>query len=315
MDKISLFLDSGAHSLYTKQVIDKQHQSGYDFYDTDEFWEYVDNYAKFVKEHSKYIDVYVNVDVIFDPERSLVVQKYLEEKHGLSPLPVVHYGADPKWLKLCLEKYEYIGLGGLGQEVDARQYVGWADQMWDIICDTPDRLPKCKVHGFAMTALRFMLRYPWYSVDSTSWVMTSRMGSIYMPRYRNGEWVYDEDSWKVTVSSRSPSRSDDGKHIDTFPKNAQEHIFEYLDMKGYKLGKSEFKTASSKKYKLEENEKWFGKELPDGTREVEAVIEDGLCNNYKLRDEVNIIYFLDLEKSMPEWPWPFKAKGIKKFQM
>jgi hypothetical protein len=119
----------------------------------------------------------------------------------------------------------------------------------------------------------------------------------------------------IALSSRSSAKNEQGKHIDSLPTMIKEKITDYFDAKGYRIGKSEFKTVSSKKYKLEENEKWLGKELPDGTREVEMAIEDGLCNNYKLRDEVNIIYFLDLEKSMPEWPWPFKAKGIKRFTL
>jgi len=41
---------------------------------------------------------------------------------------------------------------------------------------------------------------------------------------------------------------------------------------------------------------------------VEVIIEKGLCNDYMQRDELNIIYFLDLEKSFPKWPWPYKKK-------
>ena len=295
-NQISLFLDSGAYSAWSKGIeIDIQ------------------EYISFIKEHEKYIDIYANLDVIGDAEATLQNQKIME-KAGLNPLPTFHQGEDFKYLEYYINNYDFIALGGMVR-VKTEPLREWLDQSYkEFICKS-DGYPRVKTHAFGMTSLKLMLRYPWYSVDSTSWVMTSRMGSIYTPRYRDGQWIYDEDSWKVTVSSRSPSRSDDGKHIDTFPKNAQEYIFEYLDMKGYKLGKSEFRTVSDKKYKLKENEKWFGKESPDGNREVETIIEDGLCNNYKLRDEVNIIYFLDLEKSMPEWPWPFKAKGVKRFAL
>ena len=293
-NQISLFLDSGAFSAFTKGInIDIQ------------------AYISFIKEHKEYIDIYANLDVIGDAEKSLENQKIMEEA-GLSPIPCFHLNEDFSYLKYYVENYGYIALGGIAQAGPAAQ--PWMDQCFEMFCDNKG-YPKCKVHGFAVTSLRLMLRYPWFSVDSTSWVMTSRMGFIYIPRYKNGQWVYDENSWKACVSSRSPSKSDDGKHIDTFPQNAKEHIIEYLAMKGYNLGSSEFKMAMAKKYQLEENEKWNGKENPDGTREVEIIIEDGLCNNYKLRDEVNIIYFLDLEKTMPEWPWPFKQKGVQRFEM
>lgn len=149
--------------------------------------------------------------------------------------------------------------------------------------------------------------------NSTSWVMTSRMGRVYVPRYKSGKWIYDENSWKISVSARSPDKSEAGKHIDTFPKQQKNHILDYFAKKGYLLGKSEFQFVS-KNHKLKDNEKWNGPAMGN-KREIEIAVESGLCNDYKLRDELNIIYYLDLEKSMPEWPWPFKPKGVKGFDL
>ena len=41
---------------------------------------------------------------------------------------------------------------------------------------------------------------------------------------------------------------------------------------------------------------------------IEIIEEIGISNTYQLRDEINIIYFLDLEKNMPSWPRPFIKK-------
>ena len=60
---------------------------------------------------------------------------------------------------------------------------------------------------------------------------------------------------------------------------------------------------------LHEEEGEEKKEKGKSKRLLEIVVEPGLSNKYQLRDEMNIIYFLDLEKSMPEWPWAFKRKG------
>jgi hypothetical protein len=138
------------------------------------------------------------------------------------------------------------------------------------------------------------------------------MGSIYIPRWRDGKWIYDENSWKVAVSNRSPSQEEAGQHLSTFSPAIQRLILSYLKEKGYVVGKSEFRTESAK-YKLKDKERWFGKANGDGQREVERVIELGLCNDYRQRDEINIMYFLDLEKSMPVWPWPFKRKSTHGF--
>jgi len=159
-----------------------------------------------------------------------------------------------------------------------------------------------------MTSLKLMLRYPWYSVDSTSWVVTGRLGSIYIPRRRNGKWIYDEDSWKIAVSSQSPNKKEAGRHIDTVSSMERELVLDYLHEKGYKLGKSEFK-MEAQSYILQENERWAQakKGMSKGEkRRVEILIEEGVSNKYQLRDEVNIIYFLDLEKSIEKYPRQFK---------
>jgi hypothetical protein len=183
-----------------------------------------------------------------------------------------------------------------------------------------------------MTSLDLMLRYPWFSVDSTSWVQTGRFGNVYVPKYRRGQYIYNENSLKVTVSTQSPSQKDDGQHFTTFSPMEQRQILDYFDSKGFIMGKSEYHKEDRKTYKLKENERWansvdadscrdlienIGKYVPPeklATKDVvEVVIEPGLSNDYKLRDELNIIYFLDLEESMPKWPWPFIIKSNKGF--
>lgn len=162
----SFFLDSGAHSLYTKWVINPKHARGYDDYKTKKFRKYVDEYAAFIKKYGKGIDFYVNVDAIFEPTITWQVQKYLENEHGLEPIPVVHYGTDLSWLRRYVEGgYKFIGIGGLGQEATRGAYLKWADEVYAYLCDNKDRLPTVKTHGFALTSYGLMVRYPWWSVD------------------------------------------------------------------------------------------------------------------------------------------------------
>ncbi len=315
---VDLMLDSGAHSLYNEHVMKKpKHERNYDWSETEEFWEYVDSYAEFVKEHEHLLTCYVNVDVILNPEQSWKVLKYLEKKHGLSPLPVIHHGADEKWVKKHINAgYDYIGLGGPRLGSTSAQYTKWADKMFDVICGQSSRLPLVKVHGFAMTSLSLMLRYPWWSVDSTTWVAHGRNGSIIVPRFKNGKWIYDERSWVIAVSSRSPNINEAGKHINTISPRQKQLILDYIHEKGYKLGKSHF-VKVPQSHELKENERWAEKKLKDKSakRLLEIIEEEGVANRYQLRDEMNIIYFQDLEKTMQEWPWPFKQKGVKGFAL
>ena len=289
-NKVDLFLDSGAFSAFTQGVsIDIQ------------------EYIAFIHENKGNLSVYANLDVIGSPEGTWKNQKIME-RAGLNPLPCFHYGEDFKWLRRYLDQgYEYIALGGM-VPISTPNLLVWLDQVFgNFICDEKG-MPKIKVHGFGLTSFRLMLRYPWYSVDSTSWVVTGRMGSIYVPRFRGGKYVHDEDCWKICVSSRSPSKGDAGQHIDSLSPHVSKIFLKYIQEKGYVLGRSSFRTESEN-YCLQENEKWVGakKIARDGKREVEVIEVVGLCNDYKLRDELNILYFLDLEKEMPEWPWAFQT--------
>ena len=73
------------------------------------------------------------------------------------------------------------------------------------------------------------------------------------------------------------------------------------------MGKSEFRKELPS-YKLKDGEKWAEKKVKGmETREVEVIIEPGLSNTYQLRDELNIMYFQDLEQALPQYPWAFKA--------
>lgn len=241
----SMFMDSGAHGLFTQEVLSKrtihistrdeptskeQHnyhnltageksamrkqfpslfkrnEGGYDYswYETDEFWKYVDDYAEFIKKNLDSIDFYVNVDAIFNPKITWKAQKYMEDKHGLRPLPVIHYGTDLKWIKRYIKKgYDFIGLGGLGQTVSKQSYLDWADAVYDMLCDNPKRLPCVKTHGFAMTSFKLMRRYPWWSVDSASWVKSGGFGKIWIPKKRNGTWDYKLQPHNFFVSDPS----------------------------------------------------------------------------------------------------------------
>lgn len=292
--RVELFLDSGAFSAFTQhKVIDIQ------------------EYIKFIKEHESLLEVYANLDVIGDAEATWKNQMIME-KAGLHPLPVYHYGEDEKWLKRILDKgYDYISLGGM-VPISTGDLIHWLDYIFKTyICDE-EGMPKVKVHGFGLTSLRLMLRYCWFSVDSTSWVVTGRMGSIYIPRYRDGKWIYDEDSWKINVSNRSPNKAEAGKHITTMSVMEKKILLNYITDKGYKLGTSEYKKVKPD-YELKENER-FTDTLKDKNpeREVEIIVEAGVSNRYQLRDELNIIYFLDLEASMPVYPWAFKVDTAQK---
>jgi hypothetical protein len=110
------------------------------------------------------------------------------------------------------------------------------------------------------------------SVDSTSWVMFGRYGAILVPKTKNGKYTYDDNPFIVTVSSKSPKQKDLGKHFNTFSSGVQEKILKYIEDMGFDMG------------------------------------EEGLPNVHYLRDQINMLYYLGVQDSMPKWPWAFKTK-------
>jgi hypothetical protein len=300
-----IFVDSGAHSIYTREIIKKGFKaSNYGYYETDEYWKYVDSYAAFLKENLHLIETYVNVDVIFNNELTWKTQKYMEDAHGLSPLPVFHAGDGfDYWLNKYLDNYEYIGIGGLGQQSSKSQWKSnMGDPVFSKICKAPDYMPTHKIHGFAVTSPVLLAEYPWFSVDSTSWFYLARYGIIIFPRKICGKYDYRKSPYTTVVSSR-PAKKGTTSHFDNYVDMHQDYFREYFEAKGFSIGVSEFKTVDSS-YKLEDNEVWAVRK----DNLVEVVIEHGLCNTHELRDRLNLQFYLDLEASLPPWPHPWTKK-------
>jgi len=297
-NNVDLFLDSGAYSAWSKGVEIN-----------------LDEYIGFIKQHEQSIEVYANLDVISNEEtgneksarQTWQNQKAMEEA-GLDPLPVFHYGEPLKYLKRYIKQYDYISLGGM-VPVSNGQLISWLDKLFTKHLTDEQGMPLVKIHGFGLTSLQLMMRYPWYSVDSTSWVITGRTGQIFVPNKKGGEWVYDENARKVPVSNRSPGRKDDKNHISNLPPRQKQITLDYIHEKGFKLGESTFEEVDED-YEPKENERWAEKkdEAEGGKRLLEIIEEEGVSNRYQIRDEMNIIYFLDLEKSLPDWPWPFEKE-------
>ncbi len=309
---IRIMLDSGAHSLYTtilsKNKITQVHYGrkstmvSYDYTDTKEFKDYLDNYIKFLLEHKDSLELYVNLDIIGNAEKTWEIQKYMES-FGLTPLPVFHHNEDFKWLKKYVENYEYIGIGGVYKIFPKNYWIrNYGDPCFSIICDSKG-MPKVKVHCFSMTSPEIIINFPFYSVDSTSWVLYSKYGLIITPKARKDGFSYIEPPWVIYVSSRKATTNKNTVHVDNISPFYKKQILEYIESKGYSLGKSEFKTVING-YKLEKDEVWGNKEKTM----VEMKKEMGLINDHRIRDQFNLQYFLDLEQNLPPWPWPWRKK-------
>jgi hypothetical protein len=128
------------------------------------------------------------------------------EAMGVRPLPCFHFGEDIRYLEHYIANYSYITLGGMVAQ-STWQLKLWLDEIWEKYLTDGSGRPKVKVHGFGLTTPELMRRYPWYSVDSSSWVQIARVGGmLLLPEAR-----------VINVSDQSPQRRVEGQHITTLP--------------------------------------------------------------------------------------------------
>jgi hypothetical protein len=169
---VGVMIDSSAasfHGLARKRKVGKHHR--------DDIIKLRDSvvaeYVGFVKRHRKEWDWYVNFDYTHDSQVCWDMQKYLEQK-GIRPVPVYHSGQDTEWfIRHCKEGYKLIGIGGTVQRRGYTQTRAVFDRIFDIAAKY-----NVKLHGFGITSLSLMFMYPWYSVDSASWVKIAAYGSV-----------------------------------------------------------------------------------------------------------------------------------------
>lgn len=289
----SMFLDSGAFSLFTK-VPEVQTSSKY--YDKKKFYRYMDDYVKFVKKHGFMFSVYANVDAIGNAPITYRNQKYLESK-GLNPLPVFHCGSDIKWLKRYIEEgYDYIALGGFAAAVASKlpdmdpKY--WLDNIFDYICSNESRLPSVKIHGLALTAFPLLRRYPWYSVDSTSWTLTAGFGSIYVPLKKNGKWDFNRDPIQVKVTHDSKiTKAGHPTDYNNLPPSGKKLVHDWLDYIQIPFG-----DRHVRRHKSSSNKTRYG-----------------VSTHYLDRRAANVRYFECFRHSLPDWPWRFRVSNRPSF--
>lgn len=205
------FLDSGAYSLLTKGG-------------NVNYREYMDGYVSFVKGNSKGIDLYANVDVIGDPQKTWYNQEYLEDR-GLTPMPVVHRGEDLKWLEGYVKKgYTYIGLGGIASGYKEPGCQQWIDDCFYFLCNSSG-YPCVKIHGFGVGGVRWIRRYPWASIDTVRWTHLGSRSYLPVPKSKKGEFLFDREPVTIRVGSKPRQLQD---HYSRLTQGERQSVLRWL---------------------------------------------------------------------------------------
>lgn len=204
-DGVQVFLDSGAFSAFTKGVR----------IDLPKYCDYIKRNEDIIKKEDGVLLASV-LDGIGDVHLTYENQLAMEA-HGVRPLPCFHYGEDERYLEWYIANYEYITLGGM-VPIETKDLIIWLDRMWDKYLTDGSGNARLKVHGFGVTTVSIMKRYPWHSVDSSSWVQAARTGNVLLlPEAR-----------ALAVSNESPARKIQGQHIDNLAPVQREALEQRL---------------------------------------------------------------------------------------
>ena len=159
---IHVMLDSGAFSAWNSgKVID------------------LPGYCAYIQRNSEWLGSYVALDVINpqDPdaaaEQSFANLLYMRAQ-GLNPVPVYHAGEDVKWLHKMLDLgCDYIGLSA-SSLVKRGNVDDWYASAWGHLVNK-EGLPIVKTHAFGEGRTDSLLRFPWHTSDSMTWIHFARV--------------------------------------------------------------------------------------------------------------------------------------------
>lgn len=220
---VDLMLDSGAFSAWKRnEVLDLK------------------KYIKFIENNHEYLFSYVNMDTIpgvggtmnrsqaeveDSADKSFKNLKIMQ-RAGLKPIPVFHQGERWYWLeKMIGEGEPYIGISPYFR-ANRHSIRDWLDQCFTYLTNEKGQTI-AKTHGFGVTSQEFLIRYPWFTADSTSWTMAAVYGQVPVPVYVGGKADYYRKHQQVHISDRA--RESGSRFFDALSPMAQAMVTKFLE--------------------------------------------------------------------------------------
>lgn len=207
----------------------------------------IKEYIAYVKQNKKWLDSYVNLDVMPDRADGSLKSLNFSAKSsfdnwltirdaGLKPIPVFHMGEDFKWLEKMVA-IDPKGVIGISRNMGAApsEVLRWLDAVFTCLTNNQGH-PLVRTHGFGMGSYRLCTRYPWFSVDHTSWQINPSNGIIELPTC-TAPGVYDYmRPIKFHISTRDiKATTNRGIRFDRLGEASQKVIQEFVEQLGLTL--------------------------------------------------------------------------------
>jgi hypothetical protein len=297
---VSILIDSGAHTFFQSDEWGEKEES---------FWDdYLTKYTAFVRDNKDYIFACANLDIeglVGIDKVNEWNQKYFKplEDEGIQVCYIWHAErGNSGWEDYC-DKHSYIGISMENDTVTVQQLMRYL---------TIAKKTNTRVHGMALTKTEIMVRVPFFSCDSTTWLVGQQYGELNwfngrkMQRLSKQEW---QRMYKTKLL-KEPFNADWDRLIngmggrgDTYEllrlnviayRLAEEHIRDRLKSKmywmqtGYSSSKPEKELRSIEDIELPEKEWYFGE--ADGYQKYLSELEID-PQSFSKDEAVNILYF------------------------
>lgn len=128
----------------------------------------IKDYCEYLKKYC--IEKYIVLDKIGSHAETMTNQRIMEDL-GMNPIPVYHLNSPIENLYEICEKYSYICLGGtVGSHRTVRI---------KFFTEVFEHFPDKKFHALGLGDASIIQSFPFYSVDSTTWLIAEKIGKIF----------------------------------------------------------------------------------------------------------------------------------------
>lgn len=136
--------------------------------------EYVERYSDFITRNNVQKFFELDIDSVVGYEEVKKLRAKLERLTGRQCIPVWHKTRGyTEWLRQA-DEYPYIAIGGIvSKEIKPEQYTAFPKMLDDA------HKRGANVHGLGFTALQYLTKVHFDSVDSTAWTTGNRFGYLY----------------------------------------------------------------------------------------------------------------------------------------
>lgn len=141
-------------------------------------------------------------------------------------LPCFHMGEDISVFRKILDlETDHVGLSPR-KTLSVPEQIGWLQWLLEFATDHKGK-PIRKFHGFGVTSERMLRAFPFYSCDSTAWVMTGAVGTISIP-IDKGRRMY-----QLSISDESGAAENREKHFKHMSQEEREQVEAYIRSLGF----------------------------------------------------------------------------------